>query len=92
VVSDTKVGSVTGYDTASHWLIEHAPEWRIRWAEATLVASPFMGGPTEQRVQVTLVPDLGAKHARLYGDQVELQGEGRSHLEAVQRAIGALER
>lgn len=88
-MSATRVGTVTGYDTANHWLLAHAPKWRIRWADATLVASPYLGGPTEQRVQVTLVPDLGVKHARLYGDQIELRGEGSTHLEAVQRAIGA---
>lgn len=76
------MGVVNGYDEAEAWLTAEAPSWRIAWTEARLVASAFVGGPTEQRVEAELVSTTRS-------DEVRLRGEGQSHLEAVQRALGA---
>lgn len=72
-----------GYEESCGWLERNAPEWRLEHADSRLTAGAFVGDPTQLKVEVVLV-----NTSLPY--RVELLGEGRDMLEAVQAAIGAL--
>jgi hypothetical protein len=74
---------MNGFDEAAEWLRANAPDWRITSGRAFATAWT-VGTPTEEHVEVALAL-VGVPH-----QQVELRGEGSSYVEAVRRAIGAL--
>ena len=74
---------MTGFDAAAEWLQANAPKWRIEASRSSLHPGGSAGAPTIQRVSVVLV--------QVSGDMtVSLQGDGVSHIAAVQAAVGGL--
>ncbi|HXJ63274.1 MAG TPA: hypothetical protein VNN79_05930 [Actinomycetota bacterium] len=78
---------MTGYDEATAWLAENAPEWRLTRADSSLEAGSTYGGPTTRRVDVVLVPAITNWDAR---PDVILSGTGETFVEAVQAAVGTV--
>ena len=70
---------MNGFDRAMVWLEKHGENWRIARADTRLEAGEVLGAPTTQRVYIELEHLSG----------VAVTGVGATHLEAVQRALGA---
>ena len=81
---------MTGYDEATTWLRDNAPEWLIARAHTTLKAGVTVGAPTTLDVEVELIESDAVLKQSLSRGYVTLNGEGTSILEAVQNAVGGL--